>query len=129
MANTFLAEHLPADGETRVFVCKAKGCAKKHKCEFNKLIQAVAAADVRVDLVGCQGSCSGPTAVIVDSDGPRWFEDLLSKSGRADLVSLATGEIDKPTKRLKKRELTGKQKKRALRKLVKQIDSSSTLVS
>ena len=58
---------------------------------------------------------------MIDENGPRWFEDLSKKKARIDVIALASQGKKKPTKRLLKRELTGKQRKRAAKKLVKQL--------
>lgn len=113
----------------RLLLCDRKSCAKSEKCAFKDLQKQAKRAEVPVEFVGCQGSCSGPTAVVIDENGPRWFEDLSKRKARTDVIALVTQEATKPSKRLKKRELTGKQRKRAAKKLVKQLNSSSMVQS
>ena len=129
MANTVPLDALPPGENPLLLLCEGKNCAKKQKCAYRKLTKAAASAEVPVGLVGCQGSCTGPTAVLVDEDGPRWFEDLQKSKARADVIRLATGQRTKPTNRLKKRELKGKQRKRARKRLAKGIRLSPTVRS
>lgn len=78
------------------------------------------AAGLHCTMVKCQGSCKGPTAVVPTDEGPRWFEALDSAKVRTSLVSFAAGTAP-PTKQLAKRELTGKQRQKAAKKLAKQM--------
>ena len=123
MANTLQRDPLSAapEGFATLLVCEGKDCAKKQSCAYAKLLKAAKTADVGVQLIGCQGSCTGPTAVLIGADGPRWFEDLKKPKAQADVIALAQGAIAKPTKRLKKRELRGTQRKRAKKKLAKSL--------
>ena len=124
MANTLPLDSLSAVGEPRLLLCDKKSCSKKQACAFKKLTRAAERAEVTVELVGCQGACSGPTAVVIDENGPSWFQNLQKPKARADIIALASAEISKPTKRLKKRQLKGKQRKRAAKKLAKQLHLS-----
>ena len=121
MANTLAPEHLPPGDKARLLLCDRKSCAKSEKCAFKDLKKQAKLAEVPVEFVGCQGSCSGPTAVVIDENGPRWFEDLRTRKARADVIALATQGVHKPSKHLLKRELTGKQRKRAFKKLLNQL--------
>ena len=107
-----------------LLVCTGGGCRKKQKKAFKALVSALSEAGVESGEVRCQGSCVGPTVVIVDEAGPRWFEDLRSSRAQADVVESVTrvqlGGNIKPSKRMKKRELTGKQRKKAAKRLAKQ---------
>lgn len=129
MANTYPLDALPFSGDPLLLLCEGKDCAKKQKCAYRKLQKAAAKAEVAVGLVGCQGSCTGPTAVIVDETGPRWFEDLKKSKAHADVIELAARQQSKPTKRLKKRELKGKQRKRARKRLARGMRVSPTVRS
>lgn len=104
-----------------LLICGGQDCRKKQKKAYRALVRSVADAGIDATEVPCQGSCVGPTAVIVDSSGPRWFEDLRSPKARADVVVAATrvslGGKAKPSKRLQSRELTGKKRKKAARRL------------
>lgn len=105
-----------------LLVCEGKDCAKKQSCAYRKLLKAAKKSEVSVQLVGCQGSCTGPTAVVVGADGLRWFEDLKGPKSQADVIALAEGKLAKPTKRLKKRELRGNHRERARKKLAKSLN-------
>jgi len=106
-----------------LFLCHGKDCKKKQSAAYRALLNQSEAALEHVGSVGCQGSCVGPTAVVATKNGPVWFEDLRSSKSRNDLVEYAVqisaGKKAKPTKRLAKRELTGKRKKEAKRKFAK----------
>ncbi len=123
MANTLQRDPLltSLDDVPSLLVCEGKDCAKKQSCAYNKLLKAAKKSEVAVELVGCQGSCTGPTAVVIDADGPRWFEDLKTPKSHDDVIALAEGTLANPTKRLKKRELRGSQRKRAQKKLAKSL--------
>ena len=107
-----------------LLICGGTGCRKKQKKAYKALVQSVSDAGIITEEVKCQGSCVGPTAVIVDERGPRWFEDLRSTKAQADVVTAATrvtlGGKTKPTKRLRNRELTGKKRKKAAKRLPRQ---------
>lgn len=107
-----------------LLICNGGGCRKKQKKAYKALVRSISDAGLDSTPVGCQGSCVGPTAVIVDESGPRWFEDLRSPKSQADVVAAATrvslGEKTRPSKRMSKRELTGKQAKKAAKRLAKQ---------
>jgi len=103
-----------------LFLCAGKDCARKQRSAFDHLRSSAKAAGLACSMVRCQGSCKGPTAVVPTDDGLRWFEDLDSPKVRTTLVSFAAGDA-KPTKQLVKRELTGKQKKKAAKKFAKQM--------
>lgn len=107
-----------------LLICGGQGCRKKQKKAYKALLRSVSDAGLITEEVKCQGSCVGPTAVIVDRSGPRWFEDLRSTKAQADVVTAATrvtlGKKTKPSKRLKSRELTGKKRKKAAKRLEKQ---------
>ena len=104
-----------------LLICGGSDCRKKQKKAYNALVRSVSDAGLATEEVKCQGSCVGPTAVIVDKSGPRWFEDLRSVKAQADVVTAATrvtlGGKTKPTKRLQSRELTGKKRKKAAKRL------------
>lgn len=100
-----------------VLLCAGKDCFAKRRSDFKSLRRAADDAGLCVDLVRCQGSCAGPTAVLHIDGDPRWFEKLQSAKAQRDVIDLARGEIDEPTKRLRARELTGKRRKKARKKL------------
>ena len=106
-----------------LLLCNGKGCKKKQKNAYNALVKRLAEHGLKPTDIACQGSCVGPTVVLVDKNGPRWFEDLHSKSARTDVVEsavrVASGRKAKPSNRLRKRELTGKQRQRAAKRLAK----------
>ncbi|MDG2026107.1 MAG: hypothetical protein P8J50_03300 [Acidimicrobiales bacterium] len=103
-----------------LLLCKGKDCASECKREFDDLTVRAETSGLEVGLVRCQGACTGPTAVVVGPDGPRWFEDLKSTKAQEDLCAFALGtEVELP-RRLLRRELTGKARKKAEKKLAKQ---------
>lgn len=119
------SEQLVLKNQQTLFLCAGKDCFKKQRPAFNDLRSSATDAGLQLCMVKCQGSCIGPTAVVQTKKGPRWFEALDSPSARTDLVSFAvatanTGEA-KPPKSLRKRELQGKRKKKAAKKLSKQL--------
>lgn len=112
MPNTTKSQSLPC-----LRLCDGKDCAKKQPKAYERLNKTAAEAGVRVESVGCQGSCAGPTAV-VDIDGElHWFERLQKRKDQAEVVALAAGERPRPSGRLAKLELTGKRRRKAARKL------------
>ena len=98
-------------------LCTGKDCARKHPTAFEDLTARAAAAGCAVEFVKCQGSCSGPTAVVHDGERFRWFEDLEKPKARRDLVAFATNVTAELPSRLAQRELTGKDLAKAERKL------------
>lgn len=110
-------------GPDCLLLCNGKGCAKKQKKAYKKLEKRFEKQGLVAIDVACQGSCVGPTVVLVDDDGPRWFEDLRSEKAQRDVVESAVrvvaGKKAKPSKRLRSRELTGKQRTRAAKRLKK----------
>lgn len=110
---------LSNDAQT-LFLCAGKDCFKKQRPAFNDLRSSAIDAGLQLCMVKCQGSCKGPTAVVQTPSGPRWFEALDSKSVRTDLVSFAVNQST-PSKKLTKREITGKTKKKAAKKLASQL--------
>ncbi len=84
---------------------------------FDSLRCRAVEAGLEVGTVRCQGSCAGPTAVVDLGAGPRWFERLQTTKVQIDLVRYAAGTESAPTGRLAKRELTGKRRKKAAKKL------------
>jgi len=111
-----------------LLLCNEKGCAKKQKKAYAKLARRLTDAGIETKDVACQGSCIGPTVVLTDADGPRWFEDLRTKSSQEAVVEaslrVARGKKAKPAKSLQKRELTGKQRRRAQKRLAKALDTT-----
>ncbi len=107
-----------------LLICEGSDCRKKQAKAYAALVRAAEQAGVSALPVKCQGSCVGPTAVVVDDSGPRWFEDLRSEKARRDLILSATrvslGGKAKPSQRLKDREMTGKKRKKAAKRLAKQ---------
>lgn len=103
-----------------LFLCAGKDCFKKQRPAFNDLRSSAIDAGLELCMVKCQGSCKGPTAVVQTPKGPRWFEALDSKQLRSDLVAFAV-EPSKPSKKLTKRELQGKKKNKAAKKLAAQL--------
>lgn len=95
----------------------------KQKKAYKALVKRFATHGLKATDIACQGSCVGPTVVLVDEKGPRWFEDLRSRGAQDDVVESAvrvtSGRKVKPSKRLRKRELTGKQRQRATKRLAK----------
>jgi len=110
-----------------LLLCDGKGGAKKQKRAYNQLTKRLADEGIAVQDVSCQGSCVGPTAVLIDADGPRWFEDLRTKSSHLAVVEasvrISRGKKAKPTKPLRKRELVGKQRRRAEKRLAKSLEA------
>ncbi len=104
-----------------LMLCVGKDCAKKHPTAFDDLARRARAGGCDVDFVKCQGSCTGPTAVMHDGDRYRWFEDLAKTKARKDLVALATGASTEVSDRLATRELTGRARAKAERKLSAQL--------
>lgn len=100
-----------------LLVCRSGSCAKKRKRDFDDLLERADDAGLCVRLVGCQGSCSGPTAVVAHADGEvRWYGDLRTKASRIELVDVAaTGRS--PGKKLRKRQLSPKRERKAESKL------------
>jgi hypothetical protein len=111
-----------ASGKDRptLFLCAGKDCFKKQRPAFNDLRSSAIDAGLDLCMVKCQGSCKGPTAVVQTSEGPRWFEALDTKRLRTDLVSFAV-DPSEPSKKLTKRELQGKKKNKAAKKLASQL--------
>ena len=108
----------PLQPRQDLLLCAGKDCFRNERTAFKKLEAAATNAGLDLAKIACQGSCKGPTAVVPTADGPRWFEDLGSTKAQRDLVAFATG--NGATKTLRKRELTGKRKKKAARKLAAQ---------
>ena len=111
-----LAGGRPDDRSQTLLLCAGKHCFKNQRPAFNDLRSSAIDAGLQLSLVKCQGSCKGPTAVVLTPNGPRWFEGLGSKALRSDLVSFATNPSE-PSKKLIKRELRGKRKKKATKHL------------
>lgn len=115
---------MPNKPESEVLLlCSGTSCAKKERSAYEQLRSAARKTDLLVTNVGCQGSCEGPTAVLTVDGEYRWFERLQSKKSQNDLLRLATAEIEVVPKRLAKRELTGKQRTKAIGKLKKQLQT------
>lgn len=110
----------PQSTDQTLFLCAGKDCFKKQRPAFNDLRSSAIDAGLELRMVKCQGSCKGPTAVVQTPTGPRWFEALDSKTLRTDLVSFAVNP-SKPSKKLRKRELQGKKKNKAAKKLASQL--------
>jgi len=108
-----------------LYLCAGKDCFRKERGAYVQLKGSAQCAGLTVQTVKCQGSCAGPTAVVAVDGGHRWFERLQSKSVQQDLVSFATAPTSSPTSRLKKRELSGKQRQKAKKKLAKSLESRS----
>lgn len=100
-----------------VMLCGGKDCAKKQRSAFKNLRSTLRSAGATVTPVECQGSCAGPTAVIRIGGDVRWFERLQGASSQHDLAEIAVGERSEVTRRLAKRELTGKKRAKAAKKL------------
>ncbi len=100
-----------------LLLCHGSSCAKKQRSAFNRLSNAATRAGLDPVAIKCQGSCEGPTAVLHIGGTYQWFERLGSKGAQADLLELAVGDRTEASNRLKKRELTGKQRAKAARKL------------
>ncbi len=105
-----------------LLLCKGNDCFKKNRRAFDALKRTADRAGLKVEMVKCQGACSGPTAVVIGGDGPRWFEDLTGTKVQLDVCELAasTADAPKPSKRLRSRELTGKARSKAAKRLAKQ---------
>lgn len=102
-----------------LLLCSGKGCLKKTGREHSKLTKAAADLDLRFDPVSCQGACTGPTVVVVTGDHTRWFEGVTGSKTRRDLFAFAAEETTQVSKRLAKRELTGKRRAKAAKRLAK----------
>lgn len=111
---------VPDEMRQTLFLCAGKDCFRKQRPAFNDLRSSAIDAGLELCMVKCQGSCKGPTAVVPTSDGPRWFEALDTAKVRSDLVSFAASRGE-PTKKLGKRELQGKRRKKAAKKLASQL--------
>jgi hypothetical protein len=122
MPNTHQLAPFEASGDTSglLMLCTGKDCARKQSRAFQDLVDRAGAGGCTVEFVRCQGSCSGPTAVVHDGHRLRWFEKLDKPGARRDLVSFATGTAVEIPKRLAKRELTGRSRDRAQRRLAAQ---------
>lgn len=105
---------------TDLLLCAGKDCFRKEKKAFKNLEDSAGNAGLQLHKIKCQGTCEGPTAVVPTPCGPRWFEALDCPKLQTDLVSFATG-AEAPSRRLTKRELTGKRKKKAAKKLSSQL--------
>ena len=105
-----------------LFLCNGGACQKQRKA-YAGLQREAQSASLTFASISCQGSCSGPTAIVIGPEGPRWFENLRGKVVRRDLIALADGVTNNPqqtaTKRLRKRELTGKRRAKAQRRFAK----------
>lgn len=106
--------------EPTLLLCAGKDCFRNEHTAFKKLEASASNAGLQLEKIKCQGSCKGPTAVVPTESGPRWFEALDSAKSRGDLIAFATG-AEQPTRRLAKRELTGKRRKKAATKLAAQL--------
>lgn len=100
-----------------LLLCSGSSCRKKHSAAFAQLLTAADRAGISADTVKCQGSCAGPTAVVLQGGQYRWFEKLQREKLHADLIDLASGQESRPSKRLAAVELKGKKRDRAARKL------------
>ena len=103
-----------------LLLCAGKDCFKKQRPAFEDLRSSAIDAGLSLSLVKCQGSCKGPTAVVQTPEGPRWFEALDTKKLRKDLVSFAV-DTSELSRKLTKRELQGKKKNKAAKKLAAQL--------
>lgn len=102
------------DERPLVAMCAGKDCRKR--CEFAKIREEL---DAACDIVEfrCVGICSGPVVVTgADSDKPRVYSKLRSKSQRRQLVDVAVGRR-KPSKSLRQRAVKGQKRRTTLRKL------------
>lgn len=118
MPNTHQLAYLDIPG--LLMLCAGKDCARKEARAFEDLVTRAGAGGCTVEFVKCQGSCTGPTAVVHDGVRLRWFERLDKPGARRDLVAFATGTAVEMPKRLAKRELTGKSRDKAHRRLAAQ---------
>ena len=100
-----------------LLLCSGKHCLKKKSSAYRSLEGAIVEADISFTTVACVGTCSGPTAMVCRGSTQRWFEDLGSSKAQRDLVSYAIRSSKKPSERLKKRELTGKKRKKVQKRL------------
>lgn len=107
------------NGSATLLLCNGKDCHKKQRAAYDRLESAAHEAGLDVAGVPCQGSCVGPTAVVETPDGPRWFENLQSANATEAVVAFALCPSKKPKKALQKRELVGKRRAKAERKLAK----------
>ena len=109
-----------------LFLCNGGACQKQSKA-YAGLQREAQSASLTFASISCHGSCSGPTAVVIGPDGPRWFENLRGKAVRRDLIALVDGATSSPhaaaTERLRKRELTGKRRTKAQRRFAKATQS------
>ncbi|MFN3219683.1 MAG: hypothetical protein ACE367_24625 [Acidimicrobiales bacterium] len=103
-----------------LMLCAGKDCARKESGAFEDLVTRAGAGGCTVEYVKCQGSCTGPTAVVHDGARLRWFERLDKPGVRRDLVAFAAGTAVEIPKRLAKRELTGRSRDKAHRRLAAQ---------
>lgn len=108
------------DDVATLLVCRGDDCLKKRKRPFDSLVQTATDAGLAIEMVRCQGACSGPTAVVLTSDGPRWFEKLKGAEVQLEVCAMALNERTTPSKRLRGRELRGKQRAKAAKRLAKQ---------
>ncbi len=112
MPNTDESQSLSAT----IMLCAGKDCARKQFKPYERLRRAANDADIAVTKIGCQGSCAGPTAVVVVDGEHRWFEKLQKRRDHDDIIALAARASGDPSKRLADRELTGKRRRKAERK-------------
>lgn len=103
-----------------LLLCAGKDCYRKERSAFKKLEAEAGNAGLVLTKIKCQGSCKGPTAVVPTESGPRWFEAVDSPNRRDDLIRFAVSGAE-PSRRLAKRELTGKRKRKAADKLSSQL--------
>ena len=80
-----------------LFLCNGGACEKQRKA-YAGLQREAQSASLTFASISCQGSCSGPTAVVVGPEGPRWFENLRGKVVRRDLIALADGATNNPNR-------------------------------
>ena len=69
----------------KILLCHAKPCRRAKG--FDKLVNALGSADVRVRPVRCQDVCKGPVAGVKVRGKVRWFKSLRDKSWHQQLVS------------------------------------------
>jgi hypothetical protein len=103
-----------------LMLCAGKDCSRKRSRAFDDLVTRAGAGGCTVEFVKCQGSCSGPTAIVHDGERLRWFERLDKPGARRDLITFATGTAVEISNRLAKRELTGRSRDKAHRRLTAQ---------